>query len=128
MKINPASDMTGKNIDFYAAGHDPAPEKAKTTGKSESARVEINLPRSDDGKKQNSVNSEVKKAIGSVSQMLTEKNIDLKWNFDDKSNSIVIKFIERESNKLIRQVPSEEILKLRQHITEMLGMIYDQKL
>ncbi|MBD3169724.1 MAG: hypothetical protein GF307_09600 [candidate division Zixibacteria bacterium] len=129
MKVNPVTDLTGKQAGSNAVGHSPMPENAKSTGKGESTRVEINLPRSNqhnDGQLTNE--QEISKAIDNVSQMLADKHIDLNWNYDDKSNSIVIRFVERNSNKLIRQVPPEEILKLRQHITEMLGMIYDQKL
>ena len=97
-----------------------------------SPRVEISLPKLSKNQEnefaRTDENIELKTSLDAVGKMLKSKNIDLSWRVDDKTNSIVIKFIERGSNKLIRQVPPEEILRLREHISEILGMIYDTKI
>jgi flagellar protein FlaG len=52
----------------------------------------------------------------------------LKFSIDDKSNTVIVQVIEKNSGKLIRQIPPQEILKLRQRISDLLGMIYDKEM
>ncbi|MCP4634278.1 MAG: flagellar protein FlaG [candidate division Zixibacteria bacterium] len=122
MKVDPTTQTTGQQ---------PLPDKAIKAEPEACPKVVINLPKSnqdrEDSQDSNSDDMEVIKSLDSIRDVLAAKHIDLSWSIDNETNSIVIKFVERDSNKLIRQIPPEEILRLREHINEMLGMIYDSK-
>jgi flagellar protein FlaG len=47
---------------------------------------------------------------------------------DEKSHQKVIKVIDSTSGKVIRQIPSEQLLRISQRINELLGVIYDEKM
>ncbi|HLP17797.1 MAG TPA: flagellar protein FlaG [Bacteroidota bacterium] len=47
---------------------------------------------------------------------------------DEKSQQKVIKVIDNQSGKTIRQIPSEQLLRISQRINELLGVIYDEKM
>ena len=132
MKINSISQLTGQAAESLPVGKRPQPERAKPSGTENSARVEINFPKNSqwikDSKGEHFDDNKISGTLDVISKFLGEKQIDLSWSFDDKTNSIVIKFVDRETNKIIRQIPPDEILKLREHIIEMLGMIYDKKI
>jgi flagellar protein FlaG len=47
---------------------------------------------------------------------------------DEKSHRTVIKVIDTESGKVLRQIPSEQLVRISERITELLGVIYDKKM
>jgi flagellar protein FlaG len=59
-------------------------------------------------------------------KFVREVQVDLRYNIDDKTGEIVIKLFEKGTDKLIRQIPPEGILNLKQRINDLLGIIYDK--
>lgn len=53
------------------------------------------------------------------------RNISLRYSIDKKANSVVIKVMEADTEKLIRQVPPEAILSLKRYMRSLLGEIFD---
>jgi len=68
----------------------------------------------------------VQEAVELVNRVFDRSPVDLNLSIDEKTKSMVIKLIERESHKVIRQIPPEEILRLRQHLQELLGVVFDR--
>jgi flagellar protein FlaG len=52
---------------------------------------------------------------------------DLKIQVDDKTGRIVVKVTSKESGKVIREIPPEELLDLAARIEEMTGILFDEK-
>lgn len=52
----------------------------------------------------------------------------VRLSLDEKSHQTVIRVIDNDSGKVIRQIPNEQLLKIAQSITELLGVIYDEKM
>jgi len=50
----------------------------------------------------------------------------LKYEIDDKTDELIIKIFEKGTDKLIRQIPPEEFLRLKERINDLLGIIYDE--
>jgi flagellar protein FlaG len=74
------------------------------------------------------VNNVVREAVDFFEKFAKENQFNLKFSVDDRSKSVVVQVLEKGSGKLIRQIPPEEILKLRQRISDLLGMIYDKEM
>ncbi len=53
------------------------------------------------------------------------RNISLRYSVDKKANSVVIRVMEANTEKLIRQVPPEAILSLKRYMRSLLGEIFD---
>lgn len=66
---------------------------------------------------------ETKKLAEQIQKYLSEINVSLSFDVDDKTHDIVVKVINRETGKLIRQIPPEELLKLRQKLEELVGVL-----
>lgn len=52
-------------------------------------------------------------------------NFNIDFSLDDETESMVIKIIDRKSGETLRQIPPDQILKLKGHMKEMLGLIFD---
>ena len=49
-------------------------------------------------------------------------------SLDEKSHQTIIKVIDNNSGKVVRQIPSEQLMRISERITELLGVIYDEKM
>ncbi len=66
---------------------------------------------------------EIKKA---TNQVLEQINIELDFSVDKDLNTVVVKVINKETGKVIRQIPPEEMLKIAKRIEEMSGILLDR--
>ena|GEM_PF-996719 len=64
-------------------------------------------------------------SIKTLNTELAQKHVTLNYSIDDDSESLVVQVIESDSGKIIRQIPPEEILALRQRLEELTGIIFD---
>lgn len=68
----------------------------------------------------------VQEAVELVNRVFDRSPVDLNLSIDNDTDTVVIKLIDRESRKIIRQIPPDEILRLRQHLQELLGVVFDE--
>lgn len=54
-------------------------------------------------------------------------NVDLRFSVHKSSGQMMVTVTDESSGKVIREIPSREILELAAKIDEMVGMIFDQK-
>ena len=52
-------------------------------------------------------------------------NVSREFKIEDDTKDLVVKIIDKDEQKVIRQIPSEEALKLSKNIKEMVGLMYD---
>ncbi len=69
----------------------------------------------------------LEKIVDKLSQQFRSKNTSLNFSIDDATQSLVVKVIDSDSEKVIRQIPPEEILAIRARIQELLGAIFDKE-
>ena len=53
---------------------------------------------------------QVKAAVDAANQALAQSDQELSFVFDDKLNRMLVKIVDKRTNTVIRQVPSEEML------------------
>jgi flagellar protein FlaG len=53
-------------------------------------------------------------------------NKKLGFRFDDELNQVIVKVIDRETDKVIKEIPSEELQTLHLRIKEMIGLLFDE--
>jgi len=49
---------------------------------------------------------------------------ELRFSLDDESGEMVVKVIDKETDKVLRQIPSDEILALRKRMADVAGVIF----
>jgi uncharacterized FlaG/YvyC family protein len=69
----------------------------------------------------------LEKIVDKLSQQFRNKNTSLNFSIDDDTQSLVVKVIDSDSEKVIRQIPPEEILAIRARIQELLGALIDKE-
>ncbi|WP_111976549.1 flagellar protein FlaG [Algibacillus agarilyticus] len=61
----------------------------------------------------------VEDALSSVTDFVQSKNQALSFSFDEDSNRSIIKVTDAKSGDVIRQIPTEEVVKLSERIKEL---------
>lgn len=57
----------------------------------------------------------------------TLHNVGLRFSLHDETGRTMIKIMDKTTKKLIREIPSEEVLNLAAKIEEMIGILFDRK-
>jgi len=74
---------------------------------------------------------EIKKKIEKITEELNKEmdilNTTIRFHFDDKTDEIYVTVIDTKDNRVIRQIPSEEAMKLVAKMRELVGMLFDER-
>ncbi|WJD68806.1 flagellar protein FlaG [Pseudomonas asiatica] len=86
---------------------------------------------SGDAKKDGPINvqgvDEVKSAVAEIEKFLKETRRNLEFSTDEESGKIVVKVIASDSGELIRQIPSEEALRIAHSLSDVKSVLFDAK-
>lgn len=52
---------------------------------------------------------------------------DLNFSVDDSTGQVVIRVLDGDSGKVVRQIPSEDILRLAERLDEMRSLLFEAK-
>lgn len=71
---------------------------------------------------------DVEKAVNSANRILgDERDVQYKFQVHEGTNRIMVKLIDRETEEVIKEIPSEKILDLIANIWERLGILVDER-
>jgi|GEM_PF-1431181 len=60
----------------------------------------------------------LKKAVDDLNDFIQNTHRDLQFSIDDKSGTLIVKVIDSKTEKVIRQIPNEETLRLARSLAE----------
>ena len=69
----------------------------------------------------------VKSAVKEIERFLASTRRDLEFSTDEESGRIVVKVIVSETGELIRQIPSEEALRIAHSLSDVNSLLFDAK-
>ncbi|BFO05407.1 flagellar protein FlaG [Pseudomonas guariconensis] len=69
----------------------------------------------------------VKHAVSEIEKFLKESQRNLEFSTDEESGKIVVKVIASETGELIRQLPSEEALRIAHSLSDVKSVLFDAK-
>ncbi|NMG76393.1 flagellar protein FlaG [Aromatoleum diolicum] len=72
-------------------------------------------------------NEEILKALDEVREAVKPVAQSLHFSLDQDTGRTVIKVMDTETNEMIRQIPSEDILKIAQAIDKLQGLLIKQE-
>lgn len=108
------------------AGVRVIPEQTQETvsgSGNDEAKDSVNVQRETADKENNRAErpatAELEAAVVEISDFVQAQNRNLNFSFDEGSNRSVVKVTDSESGDLIRQIPSEEVLRLSGRIKEL---------
>lgn len=129
VKVNP---LTAVSTDLWVR-EDPqwkpqtviAPvEASKETSQSAMKRPEEEAP--DSG--MDLVNrKDVQNVVEDVQQYLLQHSIRLSFEIHDKTGDLVVRVLDKDTGEIIRQIPPQEMLKLREKLEELTGVLLNGK-
>lgn len=67
---------------------------------------------------------ELQQAVASVESFTQSIRRDLKFSMDDESGKVVVKVTDSKTGEVIRQMPSEEALRLAQRLEEARSLLF----
>jgi flagellar protein FlaG len=70
---------------------------------------------------------QISKELDAINEKLNSTNSSLQFSVDDNSQELVVKVVDRDSGKVIRQIPPESIVRLRASLKEMTGLLIEKK-
>lgn len=82
-------------------------------GEGESAKVE---PRGD-----------VSEAVERIRTHMQSLQRNLNFSVDDSTGQVVVQVLDGDSGKVVRQIPSEDILRLAERLDEMRSLLFEAK-
>jgi uncharacterized FlaG/YvyC family protein len=92
------------------------------TRTSSNRNMEVTQPREPLQKDKPSA-EEIQKDVEAINVQLESMNTSIQFSVDKGSNDIVIKIVDKSNGEIIGQIPSEELLRLRENMTEMAGLL-----
>jgi flagellar protein FlaG len=66
----------------------------------------------------------LEKVVDELNNLVRDLHRELQFSVDDKSGDTVIKVVDSETDEVVRQIPSEEVVRLRQRLQEVAGVIF----
>jgi flagellar protein FlaG len=79
------------------------------------------------GKSKEELEKELQKVVEELNKAMNPLNQDLKFKYDNKTDELIVKVIDTKTDKVIRQFPPEEALKLMEKMREIVGLLFDKK-
>lgn len=70
---------------------------------------------------------DARKDIEALNNHLAATSHALRFSVDDKSDEVVVKVVDTETDQVIKQIPPEEIVRLRQHMKDLTGLLVEEK-
>ncbi len=66
----------------------------------------------------------VDQVVSGLNELVQNLHRNLQFSIDDESGETVIKVIDSETHEVVRQIPSEEIMRLRRRLEEASGLLF----
>jgi len=70
---------------------------------------------------------EIQQDIETINDQLSAMNRSIRFSIDDKSKDVVVKVVDKNTGDVIMQIPPEEVLKLRERLNEMSGLLMEKQ-
>jgi len=68
----------------------------------------------------------VEKALVKANELIRKFSRELNFTYDDRIDKIVVKVMEGDTEKVVRQIPPEEMIRLSVKMDDLLGMLINQ--
>ena len=124
--------MTAKSLTAQETTQERAPlisvDKLQSVQKNaENTQTKENKESSNQTSGQQMSTEEVKEVVESFQEMSETIQTKLSFSVHEENNEIIVKIFDKESEELIRQFPSDEMLSLQDKMSDLAGFLFDQK-
>ncbi|MAB24509.1 MAG: flagellar biosynthesis protein FlaG [Pseudomonadales bacterium] len=71
--------------------------------------------------------NQLRSAVSDLQDFVQSVRRDINFNLDDESGRVVVNVTEASSGDVIRQLPSEEALRLSENLSEIRSLLFEAK-
>ena len=127
-------------LNNVATSQQPVQTKIENAHRTLSIQGEMSQTKKSDQQKidenENEINKisdekEIKKKLQEITDQLNKEmdtlNTTIRFGFDDKTDEMYVSVVDTKDNRVIRQIPSEEAMRLAAKMRELVGMLFDEK-
>jgi flagellar protein FlaG len=125
MNVNPVDRSIIQDFQLNTVQIEKSSVKQEDTSQTKTAivtddtkNIEMNLKNSD----------ELKKLIEELQNKISYLNKSLKIEIDKDINEPIIKIVEVDTNRVIRQIPPDYVVNIIKNINKMLGALFNEKI
>jgi uncharacterized FlaG/YvyC family protein len=68
----------------------------------------------------------IEKALVKANELAKSLSRTLSFSYDDRIEKVIVKVMEGDGDKMVRQIPPEEMIRLSVRMDEIMGMLIDQ--
>ena len=101
--------------------------QASETKGTSAAAIQKQSGEAADKTKQEDLKQELMQLTEDLNKEMSPLNINVKFGFEDKIGEMFVSVYEKDSNKLLRKIPSDEAVALMTKMREIIGIIFDKK-
>ena len=128
-----AQQASGPDKDARPTAPSPTDAGLKVLGEQAGARVASMQAQQKADKQQMLMNHQefrqkIEEAIASLNEQLERSQTNLGFQIDDQTDIVMISVTNKETGKLIRQIPAEAFVRLSQNIESLKGVLFDAAL
>ena len=142
--IEPLGSVTALQAEGYKQQIQPQPVEATTEGakiesqpmvdattkavESAQAKPEDAMQQELNEKQQQAANEQLRKAVDDVNKkMITNQNSELQFGIHEGTHRVTIKVIDRQTKKVIKELPPEKTLDMIAKAWELAGIMVDER-
>jgi flagellar protein FlaG len=125
MNVNPVDRSIIQDFQLNTVQIEKSPAKQEDMSQTKTAIViddtknmEMNLKNSD----------ELKRLIEELQNKISYLNKSLKIEIDKDINEPIVKIIEVDTNRVIRQIPPDYVVNIIKNINKMIGVLFNEKI
>lgn len=78
------------------------------------------------GSKAGNSPEEVQSMLNDIEDYLGELKVNMNFKVEDKSGELVVQVLNSETGDVIRQIPPDNVLKLRDKLKELRGVLFEE--
>lgn len=107
----------------------PAVAKAEPTPAPKIERVELHQPqRVDLGFRAEEMRKNLQEAVSRLNEQLQSKGRDLSFSLDERIDRTIITVKNLQTGEVVRQIPTEEVVRMAHSIEDMKGVLFNKLL
>ena len=97
-------------------------------GQNEAVKEVIQAQRAQQQKQNASLKKEIDSYVRRVLKDASLLNKDLRYSINSETDEVVVKVVDKSTNKVIKEIPPEFLQKLQARIKEQLGLLADENI
>lgn len=70
----------------------------------------------------------VSRQVQKINEHLAAQDHAIRFSVDTDSEEVIVKLVDRQSGETIKQIPAEEILKMRERFDDMAGLLINKNI